>query len=88
MLNNLDPVIAQALAPFVLPKLTDDQQRIVDFLNSEADQYAKNIPAFSAKLRGYANELLEYFQGVRRASQLSMDAAGYLYDIPKDQLGS
>lgn len=88
MLNNLDPTIAQALAPFVLPRLTEKQQSLVDFLNKEADRYAKSIPDFSAELRGYATELLEYFQGVRRPSQLSMNAAAHLYNIPKDQLGT
>ena len=87
MLNNLDPVIAQALAPFVLPKLTGEQQRLIDFIESEARRYERN-PKFSAELQGYANELREYFQGVRPGSKLSMAAGEYLYSIPKDQLGT
>jgi hypothetical protein len=87
MLNNLDPVIAQALAPFVLPALDAKQQRLIDFIEGQARSYASN-PKFSAELQGYANELREYFQGVRPGSKLSMTAGGYLYSIPKDQLGS
>lgn len=89
MLNNLDPVIAQALAPFVLPKqLTDEQQRLLSFLDERALRYDETIPKHAAELREHASQLREYFQGVRPGNKLSMAAGSYLYSIPKDQLGT
>lgn len=94
MLNNINPVIANAIAPFVAPACTKRQQQLLNSMQATIEDFQRYIdrpsmPERIERLRLAMVELREYWAGDRSFATLSATAKEYSYDIrPEDTRGT